>query len=81
MKIQIDTKAKTVSVEGPVNIAEFINEIKTMLPDWETYSLETNVVINNWSAPVVTNSISPQNPNPYEIKSGDSEHLFNIVLN
>ncbi len=81
MKIQIDTKAKTVSVEGSVNIGEFISEIKAMLPDWESYSLETNVVINNWSVPVVSKSISSQNPNPYEIKSEDSKHLFNIVLN
>jgi len=45
MKIQIDTKAKTVCLEGSVNIGEFVNEIKAMLPDWETYTLEMKAVI------------------------------------
>lgn len=53
MKLQIDTELKTVKIEGQVNLKEFTERIKTILPDWEDYKLETNTVIQNWNNPFV----------------------------
>src|SRR5689334_22229293 len=54
MKFQIDTSAKTIRLEQSANIAEFVELIKTIFPEgeWKNYTLETNVVINNWSNPI-----------------------------
>jgi hypothetical protein len=39
MKITIDTEAKTIEIEHPVKLADFIKEIKKILPDWKEYEL------------------------------------------
>lgn len=46
MKIQLDTKAKTIQVEGSINLHEFVKEIQKILPDWKEYRLEQQV---QWS--------------------------------
>lgn len=75
MKIQIDTKNKTISVEEDVNLNDFINFIQTMLPDWADYKLIKYVEINTVTlpAPFVPSNpwIQPQNPYYGEIIVGD----------
>ena len=71
MKIQLDTEAKTVTIEETVSLNEFINFIKNILPNsWKQYYLKVSV-INNWAYPIV---IEKGNwPTPYwECPSGDA---------
>lgn len=53
MKIQLDTKSKSIKIEEKVNINEFFKIIKQMLPNdsWKEYSFET-AVITNWYNPI-----------------------------
>ena len=47
MRLQIDTSAKTIKVEGTVKFDELIKALKKLLPkEWEEYSLESGTVIN-----------------------------------
>ena len=63
MKIQLDTKNKTIKVEESVNLGEFIDFIKKILPDkvWREYKLETSSVIN-WSSPIIIEPYKPYKP-------------------
>jgi hypothetical protein len=63
MKIQLDTKNKTIKVEESVNLGEFIDFIKKILPDkvWREYKLETSSVIN-WSNPIIIEPYKPHKP-------------------
>jgi len=40
MKLIIDTDAKTLKVEQPIKLVDFIEQIKTILPDWKDYELD-----------------------------------------
>jgi hypothetical protein len=64
MKLQLDTVAKTVKVEGTVNLKEFYDTLTKLLPDgqWKEYTLEANTTIVNWQNPVV---IDRWHPAPY----------------
>ncbi len=57
MKIQIDTNAKTIKVEGNVKLSDLFDQLQKFFPDgeWEDYNLETNTVIHNWGNPIVIN--------------------------
>ena len=46
MKLQIDTTAKTIKVEGAVNLKELMDAVKKFFPDeqWKDYSLEGSTV-------------------------------------
>ena len=54
MKIQIDTIAKTIKVEGRVKLADLFDQLQSFFPngEWEDYDIETNTVIQ-WSNPIV----------------------------
>jgi len=54
MKIQIDTTAKTIKIEGLANLGELFGTLEKILPDreWEEYKLETNTVIQSWGNPI-----------------------------
>jgi hypothetical protein len=47
MRLQLDTKNKTIKVEEDVNVEEFLKVIKRMFPgdSWKEFTLETNTVI------------------------------------
>lgn len=64
MKIQLDTKEKTIKVEENVLLKELFMALDKFLPnrEWESFTLQTNVIINNWSNPIyITNPrIYPQ---------------------
>jgi hypothetical protein len=51
MKLQIDTKNKTIKVEEKVKFDELIKVLNKLLPkEWKEYSLESGTVIN-WYQP------------------------------
>jgi hypothetical protein len=65
MRIQIDTEDKTIRLEADTMLGEFVESIKKLLPDWESYKL-TMGQITYWSHPIVIDRIpiSPYSP-PY----------------
>lgn len=54
MKIQIDTTAKTISVEDDIKFSDLIKNLNLLFPkkEWMGYNLKVNVVINNWCNPI-----------------------------
>lgn len=56
MKLQLDTTNKIIKVEESVNLNEFFEVIKKILPDgeWKEFKLETQTTIN-WGSPIVIN--------------------------
>ena len=53
MKLQIDTTAKTIRVEGTVNLKDLYDALEKLLPrkEWEFFSLEANTTIV-WTNPI-----------------------------
>lgn len=66
MKIQIDFDNKIITLENNVNLKEFYDRIKMLLPDgeWKNYNIDTNTVINNWKDPIYI-PYTPIPINPY----------------
>jgi hypothetical protein len=60
MKMQLDTTNKLIKVEGTVNLGEFMEILKKLLPDgkWKEFSIETQTYIN-WVNPIVINPYEP----------------------
>lgn len=67
MKLSLDTIQKTITIEESVNLNEFYEMIKKLLPDdlWKDFKLETNV-IQNWNSPIIIKEypIYPIYPSP-----------------
>jgi len=65
MKIQIDTKAKTIKIEEEVKISELFEMLEKLLPkgEWKKYKLESTV-ITNWANPIIIDRTVPYIP-PY----------------
>ena len=55
MKLQLDTQAKTIKIEGEVKLGELFTTLEQLLPKnaWKEFTLEANTVINNWNTPIV----------------------------
>ena len=63
MKLQLDTTNKTIKLEERIKLSDLIDTLKKILPEeWQEFSLETNVVINNWSNPVIVYRQYPTYP-------------------
>lgn len=80
MKLQLDTKLKTIKIEETVNLGELTEMLEKLLPfgAWKEFTLEATI-IHNWSSPIVIDKYQPyvpyQNPwwqNPY-MGSGDNQ--------
>ena len=74
MKITINTEAKTISIDGVVNLLELFNNIKNLIPNWEEYSLECLTKIEWKPYRDVNTPISPWVTSPYkplEVYYGD----------
>jgi hypothetical protein len=69
MKLQLDTTAKTIKVEGTVNLNELFIALKKLLPEglWKQFSIESNTTIV-WTEPVKVYPFYPYwpwwNPQP-----------------
>ncbi len=78
MKIQLDTENKTIKLESTVSLKEFMDVIKKLLPnDWQKFSLETNVVINNCSDTITIKEVEKypiQNPPFWSSSDASSTH-------
>jgi len=55
MRLQLDTVNKTIKVEGSVLLSELVTTLESMLPNnlWKKFTLEANVIIDNWSRPII----------------------------
>ncbi len=55
MKLQIDTIAKKISIEGSPKMSDVFDALQKFFPDgeWEEYCLETSTVIHNWGSPII----------------------------
>ncbi len=67
MKIQIDTKNKTLKVEDNIKLSELIKNLNRLFPnkEWKEYTLETSTNIYSWSNPIYIEKHYPANPAPY----------------
>jgi hypothetical protein len=78
MKLQIDSKAKTIKLDEKVNLGELFKFLSKLMPkdsplgDWKTYTLDAgNVTINNWGQPVVIDRWrTPSWHNPFYVGDG-----------
>jgi hypothetical protein len=77
MKLQIDTKAKTIKIDETVNIKELIQILEKLLPkEWKDYWLESGSVIYWPSQPVIIyDRWNPQPLPPYYITCGATCNL------
>ena len=66
MKIQLDTKEKTIRIEEKVNAEELFKTLKKLLPndEWKGFTLEVNSQII-WTDPIIINPYIPINPYPW----------------
>lgn len=66
MRLQIDTKARIIRLEEKVLLKELVVTLERLLPkkEWQTFTLETDTVINNWSSPIIIRDPVP-NTYPY----------------
>ncbi len=71
MKIQIDFDNKVIKLESNVNLKEFYDKVKTILDNWQEFSLGTNTVIN-WNSYPVYPYRPPYYTNPYWCLYGTS---------
>jgi len=66
MKLQLDTKEKTIKVEGKVNLNELFEALEKLLPQgvWKEFVLESNTEIV-WSEPIYIPVYPYRNPYIY----------------
>jgi hypothetical protein len=71
MKIKINTKAKTIQVEGKVNKTELNKVLSAIFPAGKLYEVESVLNINHWSDPIVYNENIP-------LKIAEYRDIYNI---
>lgn len=66
MRIQLDTKTKSIRLEEQVNLDELFKMLKKLLPndEWKGFTLEVNSQII-WTNPIIINPYIPINPYPW----------------
>ncbi len=64
MKIQIDTVAKTIKIEEPINLGELTESLERLLPSglWKEFKLETSIIMWNTTPIIIKDYI----PFPYQ---------------
>lgn len=84
MKLQIDTVAKTITLEQSAKITELLSVVKKLFPhdEWKEYALQAVVTIYNWHNPVYI-PFTFTNPiiEPYVVTSVNTETVFCIETN
>jgi len=63
MKVELDFDNKIIKLETDVKLLEFVKKITEILPDWQSWTLETNTTIE-WVGPTYPNIRPPYVP-PY----------------
>lgn len=66
MKLQLDTKSKTIKIEGSVNLEELYETLAKLLPkgEWKLFTLEANSIIE-WINPIQITRYPYYQINPY----------------
>ena len=57
MKLQIDTKRKTITIESGINLGELFESLTLMFPKfaWKEYSIVPVKTIERWVDPILIN--------------------------
>jgi len=80
MKLQLDTTNKTIVIEEEVNIGEFVNTLKKILPNdlWKEFKLGVNKIYN-WTNPIIIKEYPayPTYPTYPWYTSGNSAKILN----
>lgn len=89
MKIQLNTKEKTIKLEESIKLGELFSKLEEMFPDlaWREYTLETGCTIV-WNNPIQVTPTFPQQPyiprypweNPWITCIGDTNGVYNIDI-
>jgi hypothetical protein len=80
MKIQIDFDNKVIKLESNVNLKEFYDKIKTILDNWQEFSLHTNTVINWNNYPVYSYDYTKRWPYSYPWWGGTGTNPCTTIL-
>lgn len=81
MKLQIDTKAKTIKIDETVNIKELIQILEKLLPkEWKDYSLESGSVIIWPLQPTIIYDRWNPRPLPWEVTC-QAGATYNVEVN
>ncbi len=61
MKIQMDTKEKTIALEESINLNELIDILNSLFQneEWKKWTLNTKVIIQNRSNPIIIDKSTP----------------------
>ncbi len=62
MKIELDYDNKVIKLENKTELKMFIETIQKILPDWKSWTLDTNTTIH-WTNPITINP-TPYIPSP-----------------
>ena len=77
MKIQLDTVAKTIKVEGNINMGELIANLDKILPKiWKEYELQSQTTIVNWSSPIYIEKHWPYYPSPIWVSNTSQKGVY-----
>jgi hypothetical protein len=90
MKIQIDTDARTITLEEEVKLGEFFRIMEQLMPngEWEHFKLKTSIIVVNQNtqpiiveryAPNVEHVVEPNYP-WYTTTGGTDNTVTNVAL-
>jgi len=75
MKIQLDTYNKIIKIENSVNLGDFVNLIKKILPngEWKEFKLEVNSIIQSYEPIIIEpyKLFNPYYPWPWYCRTGN----------
>lgn len=88
MKLQIDTKEKTIKIEESINISELINILSNMFPNdtWKEYKLCPVFKIEYWTNPITYTPLTPlyrsipQEPCYPTITCSTDSSIHNLII-
>lgn len=74
MKIQLDTVAKTIKVDGDVKFAELIEALEKLLPqgEWKEFTLENDGIVAWRDAIIIKERERGWWPTPIWLKTNDT---------
>ena len=75
MKIQLDTKNKTITIEEDVNLHDFYESLNSILPDgkWREFTLKVTR-ITEWRNPITITPNVPNTPNQPGVPNTDNPY-------
>lgn len=82
MKLQIDTENKTIKIEEPVKLGDFLKILNNLFPknSWEDYTLEVHTKIEWEQCPTIQYDSTTQ-PDPYPSSADADPIIWNLDIN